>query len=197
VIRKLPVVPTLIVLAAVATMIALGVWQLGRARQKDALLAEYSAAQGLSPVAWPTSPMRDEQLPLFRQASGICLEPVATKLIAGRNREGVSGFSHLVDCRTGAEGPGMRVDIGWSRDPKSGVPWRGGPVSGVVASDGEMRMRLVSAEGLGGLEPSARPNVADVPNNHRSYAVQWFLFAAAALIIYLLAVRGKLRGAAR
>jgi surfeit locus 1 family protein len=36
-----------------------------------------------------------------------------------------------------------------------------------------------------------------VPNNHRSYAVQWFLFAAAALIIYLLAVRGKLRGAAR
>ncbi|WP_294171730.1 SURF1 family protein [uncultured Sphingomonas sp.] len=195
-IRKLPVVPTVIVLAAVATMIALGVWQLGRGRQKDALLAQYGAAQGLPPVAWPAGPIREEQLPLFRQASGMCLEPVATKLIAGRNREGVSGFSHLVDCRAGAEGPGMRVDIGWSRDPKSGVPWRGGPVSGVVASDGEMRMRLVSAEGLGGLEPSAKPNVADVPNNHRSYAVQWFLFAAAALVIYLLAVRGKLQGAA-
>ena len=196
-IRRLPLVPTVIVLAAVATMIALGVWQLGRGRQNDALLSQYRAAQGLPPVGWPGGAIRDEQLPLFRQASGMCLEPVATKLIAGRNREGVSGFSHLVDCRTGAEGPGMRVDVGWSRGPKSGVPWRGGPLGGVVAPDGEMRMRLLSAEGLGGLEPSARPDIADVPNNHRSYAVQWFLFAAAALVIYLLAVRGKLQGAAK
>jgi cytochrome oxidase assembly protein ShyY1 len=195
VIRRLPVVPTLIVLAAVATMIALGVWQLGRGRQKDALLAQYRAAEGLPPVAWPAQATLDGQLPLFRQASGLCLEPVATKQIAGRNREGASGFSHLVDCRTGAEGPGMRVDIGWSRDPNGGVPWRGGPVSGTIAPDGEMRMRLVSAEGLGGLEPSARPDIADVPNNHRSYAVQWFLFAASALVIYLLAVRAKLQGA--
>lgn len=191
-IRRLPVVPTIIVLAAVGAMIGLGVWQLGRAQMKDGLLARYQAASDLPPVNWPTLPLTGGDLPLFRQANGMCLEPVATKLIAGRNRAGVSGYSHLVDCRTGAEGPGMRVDIGWSQDPRMGVPWRGGPVSGVIAPDGEMRMRLVSTEGLGGLEPSAVPDIADVPNNSRSYAVQWFLFAVAALVIYGFAVRSRL-----
>lgn len=191
-IRRLPVLPTIIVLAAVGVMIGLGVWQLGRAQMKDELLVRYQAARSLPPAGWPTLPPAEGDLPLFRRASGICLEPLATKLIAGRNRAGVSGYSHLVDCRTGAEGPGMRVDIGWSQDPRMGVPWRGGPVSGVIAPDGEMRMRLVSTEGQGGLEPSAVPSAADVPNNHRSYAVQWFLFALAALVIYLLAVRSRL-----
>jgi cytochrome oxidase assembly protein ShyY1 len=120
------------------------------------------------------------------------LQPVESKVIAGRNARGESGYSHLVDCRTGAEGPGMRVDIGWSKDPKAGVPWRGGPVSGIIAPDNELRMRLISGQGLGGLETSAPPDIADVPNNHRSYAVQWFLFAATALVIYVLAVRSRL-----
>ena len=52
-------------------------------------------------------------------------------------------------------------------------------------------MRLIAAEGLSGLEPSAPPNVADIPNNHRSYAFQWFAFAVSALIIYGLALRGR------
>jgi surfeit locus 1 family protein len=30
-----------------------------------------------------------------------------------------------------------------------------------------------------------------VPNNHLSYAVQWFLFAAIASVIYVLAVRRR------
>jgi cytochrome oxidase assembly protein ShyY1 len=87
----------------------------------------------------------------------------------------------------------MRVDIGWSKDPRAGADWRGGPVTGVIAPDRRMRMRLISATGLAGLEPSAPPSTEDVPNNHRSYAVQWFLFAAFALGIYLLAVRGRLK----
>jgi surfeit locus 1 family protein len=37
----------------------------------------------------------------------------------------------------------------------------------------------------------ARPNPDDVPNNHMAYAVQWFLFAAAAAVIYLLALRKR------
>jgi surfeit locus 1 family protein len=37
------------------------------------------------------------------------------------------------------------------------------------------------------------PDPRDLPNNHFSYAVQWFLFAATALVIYGIAVwkRGK------
>ena len=192
-IRRLPVIPTILVLAAVATMIALGLWQLRRAGQKEALIASYQAAQGLPPTRWPTQAAAAEDLPLFRRASGRCLQPLATKAIAGRNRRGESGYSHLVDCRTGeADGPVLRVDIGWSRDPRAGGGWTGGPVGGVIAPDGERRVRLVSDRGLAGLEPSALPDVADVPNNHRGYAFQWFSFAVAALLIYGLAVRARL-----
>lgn len=192
-IRRVPIIPTLIVLAAAALMIGLGFWQIQRAQQKEALLARYESAEGLPPIVWPTGPLSDKNLPLFRKASGNCLEPIATKAIAGRNVQGESGYSHLVDCRTGAEGPGMRVDIGWSRDPRDGAQWKGGPVSGTIGSDGEKRIRLVSATGLAGLQPSLPPSLDDIPNNHRSYAVQWFLFAAIALLIYGLAVRAKLR----
>jgi cytochrome oxidase assembly protein ShyY1 len=43
------------------------------------------------------------------------------------------------------------------------------------------------------LEPSAPPSIEQIPNNHRSYAIQWFLFALIAVVIYLLALRGKLQ----
>ena len=44
-----------------------------------------------------------------------------------------------------------------------------------------------------GLRASGVPSADDTPNNHFAYAVQWFLFAAAALVIYILAVRRRLR----
>jgi cytochrome oxidase assembly protein ShyY1 len=53
-------------------------------------------------------------------------------------------------------------------------------------------MRLVAASAPPGLEPSAPPSLSSIPNNHRSYALQWFSFAAIALIIYGLAVRKRL-----
>ena len=189
--RRLPVIPTLVVGLAVAVMLGLGVWQLSRAREKEALLARYSAAADLPSVAWPVVPPMADKLPLFRTSSLECLEPVAARVTAGRNLRGESGYSHLVDCRTGAEGPGARVDIGWSRDPKAGANWTGGSVRGTVGPDSERQMRLISATGLAGLEASAPPSPADIPNNHRSYAVQWFLFAAAALVIYVLALRAR------
>ena len=193
-IRRLPLIPTILVLAAVATMIGFGVWQIGRAREKEALIARYAQAQGLPATVWPTMPISSERLPLFRRASATCLQPVSRKVVAGRNLKGDSGYSHLIDCRTGAEGPGLRVDIGWSQDPNAGQGWRGGPVSGIIGSDGERRMRLISSAGYAGLQPSAPPNVEDIPNNHLSYAVQWFAFAVAALVIYVLAVRSRLKG---
>lgn len=192
-IRRLPIIPTIVVLVAVATMIGLGIWQLRRASEKNAMLQRLEAAAGLPPVGWPTLPIPEDRLPLFRQANGMCLQPVSKTVIAGRNRNGESGYSHLVNCRTGTEGSGMRVDIGWSKDPRAGGNWRGGPVDGTIAPDSQTQLRLVSATGLAGLEPSAPPNTADIPNNHRSYALQWFLFAAAALGIYLLALRGRLK----
>ena len=192
-IRKLPLIPTIIVGLAVAAMIALGFWQLRRASEKEALLARYRSAQNLPPISYPTSPVHDDQLPLFRHATGMCLKPVAKRSRAGRNRAGEVGYVHIIDCSTGAEGPGMSVEVGWSRNPNEAVNWRGGPVSGVIAPDSKTRMRLVASTSPPGLAPSAPPSIELIPNNHRSYAVQWFLFALIALTIYLLALRKRLK----
>ena len=42
--KRLPLIPTLVVAGAVAVMIGLGIWQLQRAAWKDRLLADYAAA---------------------------------------------------------------------------------------------------------------------------------------------------------
>lgn len=191
-IRKLPLVPTLVVAVAVAAMIALGVWQLRRAAEKDALLARYEAAQDLPPISFPTGPIHDDRLPLFRHATGLCLKPVTKRTSNGRNRAGEVGYVLIVDCLTGAEGPGMSVELGWTRNPNAPVNWRGGPVSGIIAPDRRNRMRLVAATAPPGLAPSAPPAIDQIPNNHRSYALQWFLFALIATVIYILALRKRL-----
>jgi len=195
VIRKLPLIPTLVVAAAVAVMIALGFWQLRRAVEKDALLERFRAAQNLPPIGFPTGPIHEDRLPLFRHATGLCLKPVAKRSTAGRNLAGEPGYSQIVDCTTGAEGPGMSVELGWSKNPNVVVNWPGGLVSGIIAPDSRMRMRLVAALSPPGLAPSAPPSIEQIPNNHRSYAVQWFLFALIAAVIYCLALRGKLKKA--
>ncbi|MFL6765897.1 MAG: SURF1 family cytochrome oxidase biogenesis protein, partial [Sphingomicrobium sp.] len=105
--RRVPVLPTLFVAAAVAVMIGLGVWQLQRAKWKEALLARYAAAERLPPIAYPTIPLREDQLPLFRHATGVCLRVVGQRAFAGENRAGEPGYVHVVDCSTGAEGPGL------------------------------------------------------------------------------------------
>lgn len=190
--RRVPIISTIIVAAAVAVMIWLGVWQLQRARWKEGLLSQYARAEQLPPIVYPTVPLRADQLPLFRHATGVCLRVVGHRAQAGENRSGEPGYVQIVDCATGAEGPGMSVEVGWSKNPSAKIAWSGGPVSGVIAPDRLKRMRLVAASAPPGLEPSAPPSLASIPNNHRSYAVQWFAFAAIALIIYGLAVCKRL-----
>jgi len=190
-------IPTIIVAAAVALMVALGIWQLHRAGWKESLLARYDQAQRLPPVTWPTTPLADNQLPLFRHATGVCLRPVGKRAVAGHSVGGEPGYVQVIDCSTGAEGPGMSVEVGWSKNPNAITSWRGGPVSGIIAPDSRTRMRLVAASPAPGLQPSAPPSTAAIPNNHRLYAIQWFSFATIALIIYGMAARKRLKQEAR
>jgi cytochrome oxidase assembly protein ShyY1 len=189
--RRIPIVATVIVAAAVAVMIGLGIWQLQRAKWKEGLLAQYNEAQKLPPIAWPTVTPPREELPLFRSATAVCLRPVSQRAMAGENRQGEPGYVHIVDCATGAEGPGLSIELGWSKDPNARMNWKGGPVSGVIAPDRRMGMRLVADGAAPGLEPSAKPSPKSIPNNHRFYAVQWFAFAGIALLIYALALRKR------
>jgi surfeit locus 1 family protein len=196
VIRRLPLIPTLIVAAAVALLVRLGVWQLNQAERKQALLARYAAAEKMPPVTWPTVPLRDGQLPLFRHATGVCLRVVGQTVHGGENQSGEPGYVHILDCATGAEGPGMSVEVGWAKNPNVHVQWPGGLVSGIIVPDRRTRMRLVAASAPAGLEPSKTPDVSTVspitPPIHRGYAATWFALALIALIIYGLAVRKRL-----
>ena len=188
--RKLPLIPTILVALAVATMIGLGIWQLERRKEKEALLASYAAAANRPPIGWPSIPPK-EPLPLFRTATGNCLSVVGFRTAAGQNRQGDPGFLVIADCRTGAEGPGLSVELGWSKDPNAGRNYHGGLVTGVIAPDKFSRMRLVAGTAGPGLEASAPPSPDIIPNNHLSYAIQWFLFALIAVVIYLLALRQR------
>lgn len=191
---RLPLLPTLVVAAAVAAMIALGIWQLNRRAWKEGLIARWAHAETLPPVAWPATPPADDSL-LYRRADGFCLQVTGLSARAGEDRTGRSGWRHLAACRTGAEGPGMIVDIGWSTQPAFAGRYSGGKVSGVIGRDRDHRILLVADRPAAGLAPSAYPDPSAEPNNHLSYAFQWFFFAATAVIIYLLALRGRVKGA--
>jgi surfeit locus 1 family protein len=188
--KRIPVLPTLIVLIAVGIMISLGVWQLGRMRQKEAMLALYRQAERSdAAVAWPRNP---DEVPrrLFFQTRLRCESVSEQTTVSGHNRAGKNGFAQAATCRL-ADGTTARVILGWSTDPAI-KPWQGGDVSGTIAPG----PRLVVDPPIAGLQANALPNPSDVPNNHLSYAVQWFIFAGVALVIYGLAVRKRLAGEA-
>lgn len=185
-IRRLPLVPTLLVLAAVAVMIRLGFWQLDRLHQKEALLARYAAAAGMSAeVPFPQTPQAAEPV-LYRHARVDCVKVASVTTVAGQNAKGESGLVEAADCDL-ADGGKARVVLGWLQSPQP-VAWSGGQVAGIVAPG----PRLVADPPQAGLAANAVPDPASIPNNHLSYAVQWFLFAAVALVIYALAVRKRL-----
>lgn len=200
--RRLPLLPTLVVAAAVATMIALGIWQLQRAQEKERLLAQYSAAASLPALDLdPLLARAPSELPpfAFRRVLVTCNSADAEpELRGGRSRAGAGGYGYLVPCRPGAEGLAgrLRVNAGWTAMPDDE---RRVTVQGVVAGTlGQARddgpIILTSATAVPPLVPAAAPAAEDIPNNHIFYAFQWFFFAAAAALIYVLALRRRLSG---
>ncbi|WP_294047904.1 SURF1 family protein [Sphingopyxis sp.] len=204
--RRWPLIPTFLVLVAVAAMIALGVWQLQRKSEKEALIALYQRNVAMSSmVAYPELPPVADAF-LYRKSSVVCLEPVRWDPRSGTDIKGKSGIRMIADCRTGAEGPGVLVDVGIG-DNFTPPKWTGGTVQGtIVPGPGQptvmeramgkatpARAMLLADQPVAGLRASAVPSADDTPNNHLAYAFQWFFFAIVALIIYILAVRRRLQ----
>lgn len=204
--RRLPLLPTLLVAAAVATMIALGIWQLSRAGDKQQLIALYRANLDRPAMAFPQiGPVPRDAM--FRPSSVTCMEVVGWRTEVGRATDGTSGSRYIAMCRTGAEGPGALVDVGVSQDPNIKPRWPGGVTSGMISTEPDhgsaigrlfgqgtiLAPLLVADQPAVPLRASARPSPDTIPNNHRAYAVQWFLFAVAALVIYGLALRKRLK----
>jgi cytochrome oxidase assembly protein ShyY1 len=198
--KRVPILATLVVAAAVALMIALGIWQLRRAQWKEDLLVEYEAAASMPAV--DLDPLLDGRTRLpplsFRRALVSCeARDAEADIHAGRDLHDRVGQVYIIPCRPGASGLAgrIRVNMGWSERPDA--PRRlslhgiaAGRLS-VVGEDGPVI--LTSATALPPLVPSQPPAIDSIPNNHLSYAFQWFFFAAAAAVIYVLALRRRNR----
>ena len=172
-------------------MISLGFWQLHRLGEKEAQLARYNRSLTMSSEApWPKT-AAERELALYRHSELTCAKVVSIDERAGRSQAGETGWAHIARCVL-SDGSTAAVALGWSSDP-SPIAWRGGEVTGFVGPAGKAGVRLVAAPPQAGLVQLAAPDPRDVPNNHLSYAVQWFLFAATALVIYALALRKRWR----
>jgi cytochrome oxidase assembly protein ShyY1 len=202
--KRLPVVATLVVSLAVAAMIALGVWQLQRRGEKEALIARYTANLNLAPMTYPElAPVPPGAM--FRKAQVHCLRVASWRTEGGRTPGGQAGYRHIASCVTGAEGPGALIDMGVSADPAQKLAWNGGIVDGLITTEPShesligrlfgrampLRPMLVADVPAPGLAASTPPDPAAIPNNHLAYAVQWFVFAGVALLIYGLALRRR------
>lgn len=199
--KRLPILATIVVALAVAAMIGLGVWQLQRRTEKLAQLAALAANPAKPPIALPIPAIGDDLL--FRRASALCLRPVGFAVEGAGN----AGFRVIASCSTGAEGPGFTVQLGTTRDPLFKSQWTGGKVSGIISHAPShssllaglfhkrmpQQLLLVADTPAPGLTANDTPSLDSIPNNHLAYAVQWFVFAGLAVLIYGLALGRRWR----
>ena len=120
---RFPLMPTMLVALAVAAMIALGLWHCSTAcPQKEAFLAQLAANPAKPAIAFPRFPDDDAAVP--PRVGACCLQPIASSSPA---RAPPASASSPTAAR-GAEGPGMLVQLGTTRDPEAKPEWNGGTV---------------------------------------------------------------------
>ena len=187
--KRIPIIPTIIVAGAIATMIALGFWQLDRKAEKEALIARAEQSFAMSSeVRYPVHESGLESV-LYRRTTVTCASLINATTVAGTSDRGEKGVAHRVSCYL-PDGTPVKIDLGFSKNPAP-VEWSGGAVRGMIAPGG----RIVATQNVEGLERLALPDPRDLPNNHLAYAGQWFFFALTALVIYILALRRRITAA--
>ncbi len=205
-----PIIPSIIAALAVAVMIGFGVWQLQRKTENERLLIRVAANINKPAISYPRlGPVGLNAL--HRKSSVTCLSVATWREDTGTDSTGKPGTRYLAECVTGAEGPGALIVAGIANRPNIRPDWTGGQVNGIITTEPDrqsmiaklfgpkivLRPMLVSGEGLGGLRAAEPPSLNKIRSkiaNNGSYAVQWFLFAAAAAVIYILAMRKKMAG---
>lgn len=185
--RRIPIFSTIVVIAAVLTMVGLGFWQLQRKSEKEALIARYqAAATTTAEVPFPADD--NAQGAWFRRSRITCGRVSGLTTVSGTAATGQKGLAVRATCTKAGFGKPITIDLGFTRDLAT-PQWQGGEVTGVIAPG----PRLVADPPVAGLQPLARPDPGDLPNNHLAYAGQWFFFALTALVIYVLAIRRRAR----
>lgn len=186
--KRIPIIPTIIVIAAVLTMIGLGIWQLDRKGEKEAMIARYEGAEAMkAEVPFPRTP-QDIEDALYRTSHATCDKVIARRTTPGHGPNGEPGLTQMVTCELQGGGQ-AEFALGLSKSPEP-IEWSGGEVTGVIGAAGK-GVRLVASPPVASLAPMTMPDPKDLPNNHLAYAGQWFFFALTALVIYVLALRRR------
>ena len=194
--KRLPLLPTLIVALAVPMMIALGVWQLQRAEWKEGLLARLEANTRAPVIDRPVDLAANREALSFRRVRTICREVRPWEPSAGRSIDGRAGYRQQIWCGEGAGDP-LLVSVGVTANPaQRPMPSAGAAFIGpLVPRDGhpagEPAFVLIAETPVAPLAAEAPPTLESIPNNHRGYAVQWFLFAVVLLGIYGIYLRQR------
>ena len=203
--RRIPVLPTIAVAVLVATMVALGFWQLGRAHERDAAKERMIAHARLPLIEYPYArPLREDLL--FRRLSADCASVRSWETRGGEAANGQTGWRHIATC-VSPLGTTFKADLGVSSSPEGQPEWRGGQITGAAVrapdasgmSDRIMHrqapraLMIVAEAPAPGLAASRQPDPSEETNSSWSYAGQWFLFALTALVIYVLALRKRWR----
>jgi surfeit locus 1 family protein len=188
-IRQLPLIPTILVVAAAATMVWLGFWQLGKVSVQEERLQQYEvSAANPELVVFPQTPEQVDKV-AYRKSSIDCAEIISeARIVAGRSARDQTGYVQVVTCKL-ASGGEADVQLGWTR-ATSPIDWRGGEVTGTIEPLRTGFAKLVADPPLAGLEANAPVKKKQIA--HLAYAGQWFFFALVALMIYFFAVRSRL-----
>lgn len=198
--------PTLLTFVMLTTLVSLGIWQLQRRAWKHELVRTLAAAQNL-PVLEPVDyfkAMTGETSIQYRRAELPCSPGTVLPydLKGGSSAGGVSGYLVLVSCRPNRKPPDIVAVAGWTRRPDAAqVPirvdtmFRGLIIErpyGRVA--GRPQFMLIPDSAVPPLQRSRLPSPGDLPDNHLSYAFQWFGLAVVLAAIYGIWLRRRLRG---
>lgn len=205
-------------------MIALGLWQLDRAQQKQDRADEYERLARTPVVRLDQESSRVESLELRQVAAYGRFEPHAMIWLDNRVRRGVVGYEVVMPLRITESQVYVLVNRGWiagtgqrQRLPEVATPSEDILVSGRAVVPGK-RIFELGSEPIEGLvwqnltieRYRARMKLAVLPimieqtndvgdglvrdwpapdrgvDTHRSYAFQWFAFAALIAVIYVV-----------
>lgn len=192
--------PTLVLLLCLPVLLRLGFWQLERAEWKEGLLARITANSRLPVADLAAGFDKSWDWRRVRTACAVDARPWQ-RVRGGESAAGTGGFVYEAQCtnlplslvagwaarhtRT-PPGPGRLIVTGLLYDRSGG----GGPAL-IGRPTAQADWVLHADAPLAGLAPAAIPSAAGIANNHRSYAVQWFSFAAILCVVYALALRRR------
>lgn len=204
--RGFPVFPTLITFLMLTVLISLGIWQLQRRAWKAGLITQLEAAQTqplLAPVDFLKA-MQGEKSVQYRRAELPCSpgRVLPYDLKGGSSLKDVSGYLVLVSCRPNRKPPDIVAVAGWTRRPDAATVaidvdtvFRGTIIERPYGdAPARPQFMLIPDSAVPPLERSRMPTPADLPDNHLSYAGQWFGLAGVLMVIYGLWLRRRLRG---